>query len=290
MERLLLLARIIVSATFLFSAYSKLIAPGVFEITMIDQGIVDERGTAAYLARFIIGLEVAIGFLFLQPYYLKRIISPFTILLLLVFSAHLVYLMTIGDNENCGCFGDLIEMTPLESLLKNALLIGVSVFIFFKLETRKALPLLPLGITMASILCVFLLLPTKSIEGLQFAQYTHFEGQGRVDLTQGDKLLAIFVLGCDHCQKAAAQIDSLKKTSQYFPETYVLFFDEGEGSVESFNTISNTNYPYHMIGDDEFWGYIGNSAPRIYWLQSGEIAEFWDGNYVANISESFDLE
>ena len=249
----------------------------------------DERATAAYLARFIIGLEVAIGFLFLQPFYLKRIVSPFTILLLLVFSGHLIYLMTIGDTGNCGCFGDLIKMTPLESLIKNALLLGVTIFVWRKMDTKVNRPLLPLAISAVSILSIFLLEPIKSIEGLQFAQYTHFENHGRTDLTRGDKLLAIFVLECDHCQKAAAEIDSLQQLSADFPETFVLFFSEGTGSVESFNAISNTNYPYHMI-EDEFWGYIGNGAPRIYWLSSGEIVEYWDDHFVSKISESFNLD
>ena len=26
-----------------------------------------------------------------------------------------------GDSENCGCFGDLIPMTPLQALIKNIL-------------------------------------------------------------------------------------------------------------------------------------------------------------------------
>jgi len=287
---IVIIARLIVAATFLFSATSKLIAPGLFEITLIDQGIAEDRLIAAYLTRFLIGLEFAIGLLFVQPFYLKKLISPLTILLLLIFSGHLVYLMMTGDTENCGCFGDVVKMTPLESIIKNAAVLALTVFIFVKSEQAKTKPLLPLAFTIIPFILVFMAIPVKSIENFQFAQYTHFENMGRTDLSQGDILLGVFNLDCDHCQDAAKEMGELQRISDQFPDVYALFYSIGVVSVDSFNTITNTNYPFHMIDVDEFFNLIGNSPPRIYWLHNGAIKEYWDEKFVEKIEKSFNIK
>lgn len=87
--------------SFLFSAYTKFVRPGYFEITLMDQGIASSRELAANLTRFFIGLEFALEALLFFPYYTKKVLL-FSIGLLGVFSLHLAYLFFLGNNENCG--------------------------------------------------------------------------------------------------------------------------------------------------------------------------------------------
>jgi len=97
-----------------------------FEKQLVDLGFVNWC-QAPYMARFIIALELALGFAFLFSHYLRKIIIPATSLLLIVFCVHLSYVIfTQGANSgNCGCFGQLIPMTPLQALIKNILTLGV---------------------------------------------------------------------------------------------------------------------------------------------------------------------
>ena len=53
--------RTIFALSFLFSAYTKFIAPGYFEITLMDQGLASTRYFAGHISRFFIGLEFALG-------------------------------------------------------------------------------------------------------------------------------------------------------------------------------------------------------------------------------------
>ena len=57
------IVRVLLGVTFLFSAYTKAVAPGFFEITLIDQGLAVTRNFAAHMTRFIIGMEFSIGLL-----------------------------------------------------------------------------------------------------------------------------------------------------------------------------------------------------------------------------------
>ncbi len=280
--------QIIIGVLFLFSAYSKLISPGIFEILLIDNGIFDHRETAAFFTRLLIGSELALGLLVLQPNFLKKVIIPVIIGLLVIFTIHLSYAgFILGDTENCGCFGELIQMSPVESILKNLISIGLAIGLFRLIKTDKKSWALPLVIAIASFAFVFTVAPIKNIKDFKFSKYRYFEGKGRIDLNKGDKLLAVFNLDCEHCQETAATIAELQKDGVMLPETYALFYEEGQFTVDDFNAITQSNFPYIKIDVNAFFDLIGAAPPRIYWLQNGEVREIWDENFRKNLETNF---
>jgi hypothetical protein len=137
------IVRILISGLFLLSAFAKIFSKlwqvGIwqFEKQIVDLGLTDWC-TAPYLARGIIGLEIAIALAILQPHFVKRIVIPCTILLLAVFCAHLLYQISVfGNSGNCGCFGQLIKMTPLEAIIKNVITIAMLVYLFFNVKEKE---------------------------------------------------------------------------------------------------------------------------------------------------------
>ena len=129
--------RITIAFLFLLSAVAKLwhanpmVALGSFEAKqLLPMGFSD--GVAPYFSRFLIGAEFAIGLAILFPYYLKRFVIPVAILLLAVFCVQLSYDISQNgmDGGNCGCFGELIKMTPFEALFKNLFAIGLLVWLY----------------------------------------------------------------------------------------------------------------------------------------------------------------
>ena len=72
MKQLTRILQILLGVTFLFSAYTKAVGPGFFEITLMDQGLAANRALAGYMARFFIGLEFGLGVLIILPYYAKQ--------------------------------------------------------------------------------------------------------------------------------------------------------------------------------------------------------------------------
>ena len=175
---------------FLLSAYSKLIAPGIFEILLIENGIFDNRQMAGLFTTIIIGSELAIGFLLLQPNYLKKIIIPVTILILSIFTVHLVYSgFVLGDSENCGCFGELIQMSSVESSIKNIIVIAAAFFLYRLIKTERNNLIPPIIILITSFIIAFTFAPIRDINSFQFKDYTYFESRGRIDLTSNEILL-----------------------------------------------------------------------------------------------------
>ena len=280
--------RILLGITFLFSAYTKFVGPGFFEITLMDQGLAPDRFFAAQLARFFIGLEFALGILMLLPFYTKKLMLV-SLLLLGGFTLHLVYLWSIGDTENCGCFGEMISMTPLESIIKNGILIGISAFVFWKTayDKRSIKPiLLGTGLVIASM---WPLLPLPNHSDFPFQKLTQFEYAGRVDLAAGEKVVAVFNLDCEHCQEAASQLAELAAVSSSFPKLYVLLYQEGSTTVAEFEELTAFAYPYAFIDMNTFFDLIGNSPPRIYHLKAGKVEAIWDEDFVSHFQETFEL-
>jgi hypothetical protein len=120
---------------------------------------------AVYFSRVLIGIEFALGFLLIFPFNLKKIVIPATIIMLAVFSIHLSIEILSGNNSgNCGCFGSLLPMTPLQALIKNILSIGLLSILLLKFSDGIRVNnnfLAITNITTASILFLFMLIPIQ---------------------------------------------------------------------------------------------------------------------------------
>ena len=173
--------RIVVSLLFIVSAVAKLskselldspyFAISTFEVKQLYT-LGFSQTIAPYFSRILIGIELALGILLLQKHYLKRFIIPVTILMLVVFIGHLAYLiLSNGNTGNCGCFGELIPMTPAESIVKNIVAIGLLVWLFILLpkENDKHNFWVLLTGLFASVLSLFMLAPIRPMEENSFS-------------------------------------------------------------------------------------------------------------------------
>lgn len=279
--------RILFALSFIYSAVTKFIAPGYFEITLMDQGLASTRSFAGHLSRFIIGLEFALGIALLLPFYTRKLLL-FSQFLLLGFTAHLIYLWSTGNTENCGCFGEMISMTPEESIFKNIVLMLLAFGIYIKSTTEKQNSRLFLCAFLIPIM--WLLLPLQDHASTSFSQYTHFEKAGRVDLSQGEYLVAVFNLDCEHCQETAKELAALKRKNKTLPSIYVLFFSEGSIDPKDFDAMTNSDFPYRMIEANTFFDLIGDAPPRLYHLSNGTILNIWDKAILKSVKDGFELD
>ena len=160
--------RLIISALFILSAVAKLYPSPYFAISTFEVKQLYPLGfsenVAPYFSRILIGIEFALGIAILLKDYLKKITIPATILLLAVFTIHLTYTTFIsGNSGNCGCFGELIPMTPVEAIIKNIIAIGLLVWLFKLLPSDgKSNFWLLKSVGLGCILALFMVAPMKS--------------------------------------------------------------------------------------------------------------------------------
>ena len=167
-KQLPLIIKGLMAFMFLLSAVAKLypspnLALPTFEVKqLIPMGF--SETSAAYFSRILIGCELALGILLLQKNYFKRLVIPMSFLMLFIFSVHLSYEITsTGNSGNCGCFGSLLPMTPVQALIKN--IIGMGLLVILYQKTAKQNDQLNFSflaaITFASILAVFMVGPIQ---------------------------------------------------------------------------------------------------------------------------------
>lgn len=150
--------RILIAGLFLLSAVSKVFPIWAFEKQLVDLGIVDWC-LAPYLSRLLIALETAIAIAILQRHYLRSLVIPVTLLLLLAFCVHLgIQMYQHGAmSGNCGCFGQLIPMTPLEAFIKNIVTIGMLLYLRSRVSDLPAGQNRLINLLFIYTLCAFLL-------------------------------------------------------------------------------------------------------------------------------------
>lgn len=168
-ENIIWILRLIISALFIVSAVAKLYPSPYFAISTFEvkqlYPLGFSEGIAPYFSRILIGIEFALGISILLKDYLKKITIPATILLLAVFVIHLSYTTFVSGNAgNCGCFGELLPMTPVEAIIKNIIAIGLLVWLF-KLAPAdgKSNFWLLKSVGLGCILALFMLAPIRPV-------------------------------------------------------------------------------------------------------------------------------
>ena len=243
--------RILISALFLVSAVAKLYPTPIYGITKVfEQGQLIPMGfsesLAPYISRIIIGAEIFLAITILFDNYLKRIIVPIAFIMITIFSIHLSTQL-FGDTDNCGCFGDLIPMTPAEALIKNIITLIILAFIYLKSEDikKKFTNLIVLFLLIANIMFAFLPVSSQSQStNSSFISYVDNEDFKNSD---GKKILCFFDAGCEHCEHTARSLDSLNNINSIFPKVHIIFSDAEEYNIPSFFDFVGREYPYQVI-------------------------------------------
>jgi len=287
--------RILVSALFILSAVAKLYPSPLMGITGFESKYLSsvgiEGGLAKVVSRMLIGFEFTLAILLLLPYYLKKVIFPITIGLLGLFSIHLFVQVIQGDASNCGCFGELIPMTPLEALIKNILTIGLLLIplTLFKSqlnERKNKNPVLYSGLVIS--LLMFMVLPqgSSSVTGKDIKKGESSYSKYFDHIGSGNKLLCFFSPTCEHCMATGKELTELsKKHPGLIPEIRILFMDEtyppngSDKEIKDFFNFIGAQYDYKVLEIEEmnklFW--LEKDFPGVLYMYNGQQRVFFDG-------------
>ena len=292
MRNLILIARILISALFLLSAVAKLYPTPLYGITKVfEEGQLIPMGFssdfAPFLSRLIIGFEFFIAFAILQTHYIKKLVIPSTILLVSVFCVDLAIDIFGGVDENCGCFGQLIPMTPIEAFIKNIFTILILLYIYRNVSDKENSNFLLLlnGYLIISVL-MFSLLPiatnSSSKQVSSFSSYVDTD----FDINNGKKVLCFFDAGCEHCMDAAKSLTELASNTQSFPDVHIIFSDTEAEKIPEFLNNSGSNFSYQVMPfynpDDEINSYLEvlgfeYENPVVIYYNNGNQMRFYDG-------------
>ncbi|MFL2573280.1 MAG: MauE/DoxX family redox-associated membrane protein, partial [Flavobacteriales bacterium] len=292
MKNITLISRILISALFLLSAVAKLYPTPLYGITKVfEEGQLIPMGFssdfAPFLSRLIIGFEFFIAFAILQSHYIKKLVIPSTILLLSVFCIDLAIDIFGGVDENCGCFGQLIPMTPMEAFIKNIFTILLLLFIYRNVTDREKSSFLLLfnGYLIISVLMFSLLPIATNSSNKQVSSFSSYVDSD-FDINNGKKILCFFDAGCDHCMDAAKSLTELSTNNNSFPDIHIIFSDTEEDKIPEFLNYAGSEFSYQVMEfynpDDEINSYLEvlgfeYENPVVIYYNNGNQMRFFDG-------------
>lgn len=287
---------ILVGLFFIFSAYVKLSPIEVLEIAVVETGIVG-WSLAPLLARLLIGSEFLIG-LFLISNFKSKLFSILAIISLIVFTIYLTILLVVqGNNINCNCMGLFMVMNPIESIIKNLILISILALIYFKntsIKFKYEKALIIIG-TLLTIALPFIINPPSFQKYQQETSinepykmdfsiiYTNPEiEQPSIDLNSGKHLVAFFSSSCQHCIVTGY---NLKVISEQNPEFSIYFFINGDDAdLAHFHTLTKSeSIPHSKLPANELLTLAGNKLPALFLINNSMVEEKIK---VDNINES----
>ena len=292
MKNITLISRLLISALFLLSAIAKLYPTPLYGITKVfEEGQLIPMGFsedfAPFLSRLIIAFEFFIAFAILQTHYIKKLVIPSTILLLVIFNVDLALDIFVGNDENCGCFGQLIPMTPTEAFFKNIFTILLLIFIYRNVNDKKESSFLLLlnGYLIISVLMFSLLPIATNSSGKQVSSYSTYVDES-FNINDGKKILCFFDAGCEHCMDAAKSLTEIASSTIDFPDVHIIFSDTEEGKIPDFLKYSGNEYSYQIMEfynpDDEINSYLEvlgyeYENPVVIYYNNGNQMRFYDG-------------
>lgn len=224
--------RLLIAAVFILSAVSKLFGIDHFELYIFSFGIFP-LNFCFILARLCIGAELVLA-LFTLCGWFPRSMRLVTLGILVLFSLFLCYAALIGRTENCQCFGELLDLNPLQSLLKNALLLAL-VLLYYRLTPPRprmskrwiAIPFVLTAVLMTTPFVVSI--PDNWYFGPEKQRYSEYylrtsleEGQLHFwGVGEGRCILAFVSPRCPYCKLARQKLDAIISRHDISPEKLI---------------------------------------------------------------------
>jgi uncharacterized membrane protein YphA (DoxX/SURF4 family) len=285
--------QLIVGFTFIISALSKIPTLEIFGWTIVETTFLNWT-VAEWFARILIGLELFVGIALVLHVRNRNFILPIAFAMMLVFSAYLILIwIQYGNSGNCGCFGELLPMTPAESILKNILLL-MMLIVIRQFGFQYNFKFQKMALAILSLICIAFPVWESPPESIYIAEkepllnkpiplsllYTSLQNKAPlVELRKGKHIVSFMSLTCTFCRKAAKRLRIMKKENPQLPIFIVLNGDSTKLKT-FFDDTKASNIDYiHFNGPDEFLRMNGSASfPSIKWVEDTTVIR--ESNYV----------
>ena len=256
-----LVLRVLLVALFLLSAVAKLMAIDDFELYIYSYGFLSLN--ASFLAaRLCIAIELLLA-LFVALGWWRRWVNLAAFIILILFSLFLGYAALIGRSDSCQCFGRLADLSPVQSLLKNAVLIvmvlGYSRLTRMTSPANKARIVLTAVFVVAMTVAVFCIsVPDNWMFGPEESRYDRelLEESIGTDgvladegLAEGHQLMAFVTRGCPYCRMTREKLGSIARRN-HIDTTRIHYYEPADLPDNLFLRITYGQRPFILLLDD----------------------------------------
>ena len=150
--------RVIVALTFIFSGAVKSIDPWGTALSvnnyLVSYGLEGLKPLAMAFSIWLCGAELMMGCMLLFKVRI-RMCSTFATASMIIFTIITLLGATLIPVEDCGCFGDVVKLTPWQSFFKNILLLPLILVVWWRYRPDRMFAFSRLEFALAVFFCTF---------------------------------------------------------------------------------------------------------------------------------------
>lgn len=274
-----LVCRWLLGFAFVASALLKLFSADAFATYIYGMELFP-LSLSAVVARLVIGFEFTLGVLLISRL-CKKWVDGLVLLTLLGFSLYLLVLLLKGDDGNCYCFGDVIEFSPGESLLKNAVFFALLYFGQGVNEwkwhwTRWFVPSL---FVLSVALCFVLKWPdsfssTREVSYRDDAFKAYMEKlDSPKDWRKGRRLVAFVSTSCPHCKLLTRKIHAAFSRNAIADTANIWVVFDPKNKYDAMLASGEFNVPSAQFLDSRIFKITEGVLPLVLLLEDGEVVD-----------------
>lgn len=283
MKWLKLLLRLFIGGFFIVSAYGKLDSMEGFEIYIFRSSFFS-FDVATFVARFIIAAELIAGFGFITKFSYKAI-WRLTTLFILLLTIFLAWQVLAGDEGNCFCLGELMEMSPTESLLKNVVLILLLMMVRTEQDTWNFSfkTVIKVALFVGAFAAPFIASPPDVFVKGRFKAAEHNQqvleesvedGTIPVEFVNGRSLLSFYSTGCKYCKMSATRISVIVDKNQINKgKVHQVFWGEETDPTEFYEKTHSMPFDYVGMETKKYLDITKGRMPLILLIEDGKVVD-----------------
>lgn len=263
---------ILIGLCFIVSAVLKLLSIDQLEIYIFSLKFFS-LDFSSLIARLLIGFELALGFSLVVGFKNKLSVGV-AISTVFAFTVFLIYLSIIGRDDNCQCFGAYINLNPINSIIKNIIMIGVLCFAYgdrfsIKIKYWNAINIV--------LICVFMLLPlllfpigklTNLFLGKSTVNIEMFEEFVSENKLENKKIICFYSTSCEYCLLADKKMALIYEKYGIEDSTTVNVFWQGGNIEEFYKDDFSSNDDYIELDVIKFLSITNGQMPLIVLLNN----------------------
>ena len=274
--------RALLGILFLFSASAKLVGMDAFELYLFSFGWFS-LGNSYLLARLVIAAEYTLGLLLLANFR-PRLSFWGSFVLLAGFSIFLTVLAASGNRDNCNCFGELVNLNPVQSLWKN---LGMLALLLLSAGVRPfRLRRSGLWLTLATIVPLAAVLVVSPPDNWRYGSYARHDLVNETALreaidsgvlphtvVEGEHVVCFYSLQCRFCKMSARKLMPLRERGDFSQAPIIAIIGQGE-NTDTAPFLEETGFQpdeVHFIAPSDFLSITNGSMPLILVMQDSTV-------------------
>ncbi|HQQ20990.1 MAG TPA: hypothetical protein PK471_03695 [Bacteroidales bacterium] len=278
-----IILRWLMGITFIVSAILKLISVDHFDLYIYSFGIFNFTWVS-FLSRVLIAFELLLGLLLISRLYYRKV-WYLTLLTMVGFTLFLIYTAIFRNDSNCHCFGTFVEFNPIESIIKNLILIAL-LFVIYKQNELiiKRKGLITGIVSVVAFTAIFIISPPDSLFNALYHPKERINSEALDQVLQdsslveisdfeGNQIVAIFIPGCKYCQLSMQRLASIFERHQLDPNLLKIVIVGNPEGVEFFRKETNIDaYPILYYPDPiSMFKATSGSFPTLLFMENKSV-------------------